>query len=41
MVGVEVEATYGLSGNLELFGEVSADKDLDYQDLKMGVRFQF
>jgi len=41
MVGVEVEATYGLSDNLELFGEVSADKDLDYQDLKMGVRFQF
>tara|TARA_B110000977_G_scaffold5760_1_gene8108 strand:+ start:227 stop:583 length:357 start_codon:yes stop_codon:yes gene_type:complete len=41
MVGVEVEATYGLSNNLQLFGEVSADKDFDYQDLKMGVRFQF
>tara|TARA_R110002072_G_scaffold48326_1_gene131926 strand:- start:256 stop:582 length:327 start_codon:yes stop_codon:yes gene_type:complete len=41
MVGVEVEATYGLSNNLQLFGNVSADKDLDYQDLKMGVRFEF
>ena len=41
MLGVEVEATYGLSNNLQLFGEVSADKDFDYQDLKMGVRFQF
>ena len=41
MVGVEIEGTYGLSDNLELFGEVSADKNLDYQDLKMGVRFSF
>lgn len=41
MIGVEIEGTYGLSDNLELFGEVSADKNLDYQDLKMGVRFSF
>ena len=40
-VGVEIEATYGLSNNLELYGEVSADNDLEYEDLKMGVRFQF
>jgi len=40
-VGVEIEATYGFSNNLELYGEVSADNDLEYEDLKMGVRFQF
>ena len=41
MVGAEVEATYGFSDKLELFGLVEADKDLAYQDLQMGVRFEF
>jgi len=41
MVGVEIEGTYGLSNNLELFGEISTDKNLGYEDLKMGVRFSF
>ena len=39
--GVELEATFGLSDTLELYGVASADKDFDYEDLKLGVRFQF
>jgi len=40
-VGVELEGTYDLSDRLDLYGVISTDSSVDYEDLKFGVSFSF
>lgn len=39
--GVSVEAAYGLSNAVHVFGAVQADEDMAYEDAQIGVRFEF
>ena len=39
--GVGVEAAYGVTRNLSVYGAVQADGDLEYSDAQVGVRFNF
>lgn len=39
--GVDFEATYGISNNLEAFGEISTDNDWEFGDLTVGTRLSF
>jgi len=39
--GLGVEAEYGLTSNLSVYGAVQADGDFDYSDAQVGVRFNF
>lgn len=39
--GVDFEATYGISNNLEAFGEVSTDNDWEFGDVTVGTRLSF
>ena len=39
--GASVEANYGLSNNVDLFGVVTGDAAWAYKDAKIGVRFSF
>jgi hypothetical protein len=39
--GVSVEAAYGLSNAVHVFGAVQADADMAYEDAQVGVRFEF
>jgi hypothetical protein len=39
--GVSVEASYGLSNAVSVFGTVYADEDMSYEDAHVGVRFEF
>ena len=39
--GVGVEAEYGVTTGVTVFGAIQADADLNYTDAQVGVRFQF
>ncbi len=39
--GVSVEANYGLTNSVYVFGVVHADADMAYEDAEIGVRFGF
>ena len=39
--GVDFEATYGVTDNLEAFGEVSTDNDWEFGDVTVGTRLSF
>lgn len=39
--GVGVEAAYGVTRNLSVYGAVQTDGDLEYSDAQVGVRFNF
>ena len=39
--GVGVEAAYGVTRNLSVYGAVQADNDFKYDDAQVGVRFNF
>ena len=39
--GLDFEAGYSLTDNLRAYGEVSADQDWDFGDIKAGVSFSF
>ena len=39
--GVGVEATYGLTANVSVYGAAQTDGDWEYSDAQVGVRFSF
>lgn len=39
--GVGVEATYGVTSSITVFGAVQSDGDWKYSDAQVGLRFQF
>lgn len=39
--GVDFEATYSLSKNVQAFGEVSTDNDWEFGDVTVGTRLSF
>jgi hypothetical protein len=39
--GVGVEAAYGVSANISVYGAVQTDGDWEYSDAQVGVRFNF
>lgn len=39
--GVGVEAAYGLTSNVTLYGAAQTDGDWEYSDAQVGVRFSF
>ena len=39
--GAEVGVTYGLNGNIDLYGTIEADDELSYEELTVGVAFKF
>ena len=39
--GVGVEAAYGLTSNITLYGAAQTDGDWEYSDAQVGVRFSF
>lgn len=38
---LEVKASYGVNENVDLYGKVKTDADLDYSETVLGASFQF
>lgn len=39
--GVELNASYRVTGNVSVYGKIEADKDFEYNDATLGVSFAF